>query len=371
MNKYKIIIVGGGAAGIGNAIALKHLGLDEKDYVVLEKGQVASSFKKWPVEMKFITPSFTGNQFGAVDLNAISTHTSPAYTLSKEHVTGKEYAEYLQGIVAHYEIPVKTDVEVLSINKENDEFEIETSDGKYISEFLIWCGGEFQFPNLNPFKGAEYCKHNTHIDSYKNIEGKEQVLIGGYESGIDAAVNFSQLNKEVVVFDSGSPWSESSSDPSTVLSTYTFERLQDELPKGNIELVANFKVTEVKKISEGYEIFNQRKEKVFVPNQPILCNGFSGSTKLIGNLFEENENGDIALTEIDESTITKNLFLSGPMVRQDKAIFCFIYKFRQRFPVIAQAIAKRLNISSDGLDIYKKANMFLEDLSCCEDECAC
>lgn len=372
MTKYKIIIVGAGAAGIGNAIALKNLGLSESDFVVLERDQVGASFMNWPEEMKFITPSFTGNQFGTVDLNAISVNTSPAFSIKKEHLSGKEYAKYLKAVANHFELPIKTGIEVVSVDKNKDTFEIATSTETYYTDFVIWCGGEFQFPHLSPFAGAEYCIHNTHIDSYKNIEGNKQVIIGGYESGIDAAINFSQLGKKAIVIDSGTPWENFSSDPSTVLSTYTYERLQNALDSGNIELVGNFKVAEIKKLPKGYEVVNEEGDQYPAPNTPILCTGFSGSTMLIKDLFEYNEDGSIALTEADESTTTKNLFLSGPMVRQNKVIFCFIYKFRQRFPVIAKEIAERLEIDVEGLVThYKKANMYLDDLSCCDQECNC
>ena len=41
--------------------------------------------------------------------------------------------------------------------------------------------------------------------------------------------------------------------------------------------------------------------------------------------------GDPKLTKCDESTICPGLFLCGPQVRQDDQIFCFVYKYRQRF----------------------------------------
>jgi hypothetical protein len=40
--------------------------------------------------MRFITPSFTSNQFDHLDLNSISLQTSSAFTLRKEHLSGKE-----------------------------------------------------------------------------------------------------------------------------------------------------------------------------------------------------------------------------------------------------------------------------------------
>ncbi|BBU38874.1 pyridine nucleotide-disulfide oxidoreductase [Aeribacillus composti] len=69
MNPF-ILIVGAGPAGIGMGILLKQLGI--KNFGILERDRIGSSFMQWPKEMRFITPSFTGQGFGALDLNAVS-----------------------------------------------------------------------------------------------------------------------------------------------------------------------------------------------------------------------------------------------------------------------------------------------------------
>ena len=43
-------------------------------------------------------------------------------------------------------------------------------------------------------------------------------------------------------------------------------------------------------------------------------------------------------TSEDESTKVPGVFLVGPSVRHGKLSFCFIYKFRQRFGIVANAI---------------------------------
>ena len=78
--EYDVVIVGAGAAGIGCAVALRDLGLER--FVILERHEIGASFARWPEEMRFITPSFTSNGFGLLDLNAVALNTSPAFTLN-------------------------------------------------------------------------------------------------------------------------------------------------------------------------------------------------------------------------------------------------------------------------------------------------
>ena len=63
-----------------------------------------------------------------------------------------------------------------------------------------------------------------------------------------------------------------------------------------------------------------------------------------------DDEGNIALSEIDESVYTPGLFLVGPQVRHEQRIYCFIYKFRQRFARIARQIALRSQLDIEWLE---------------------
>ena len=91
----------------------------------------------------------------------------------------------------------------------------------------------------------------------------------------------------------------------------------------------------------------------------------------MSDLFERRDDGFPLLNEHDESTLHPGLFLVGPAVRQEGQIFCFIYKYRQRFAVVAKAIANGLDLPAEYLETYRQWGMYLDDLSCCGQECAC
>ena len=85
--QHKIIIIGAGPAGIGSALALTRAGI--KDIVILEANCVGSSFRRWPKQMRLITPSFHTNSFYQTDLNSITPDTSPADFFQKQHLIRK------------------------------------------------------------------------------------------------------------------------------------------------------------------------------------------------------------------------------------------------------------------------------------------
>ena len=378
-----VVIVGAGAAGVGVGAIFADLGLDS--YAILERGEVGASFRRWPDEMRLITPSFPSNSFDCRDLNAVTTNTSPEFTLDREHPTGGEYAEYLQGVVEFHDLPVQTGVDVESLQRHDDRFSIQRHDDGFIlhtstgviqSRFVIWAAGQFGQPNDDPFPGANHCVHNSRVESWSAFADEciedPIVVVGGYESGIDVALALADLGHEVLVVDEDGPWQFRGPDPSEVLSPYTSQRLQDAFEHdAPIALEDGIRVERVD-VEEGtFDVIGTDGASFTTRNQPVLATGFESGLGLVDEYFQF-ENGQPQLTERDESTITPGLFLAGPQVAHNGQQFCFIYKFRQRFAVVADEIASRLDVDRTVLDEYREKNMFLEDMSCCEpDICDC
>ena len=364
-----VIVVGAGPAGIGVAIALMNAGIE--NMVVLERDRVGSSFSQWPKETRFITPSFPSNSIGMLDLNSCAIGISPAYTMRVEHPTGQQFAKHLQDVASYFEVPIQEQTPVTDIVREAELFRVETTEGDRYAKHVVWAVGEFQYPRLFAFLGSSMCRHTATIESYNTLEGDAFIIIGGYESGIDAAYHLARRNKRVIVIDRGCPWQEGSSDPSVALSTFTFERMADPLFKSNVELISDSIVSRVEEVPDGYEVFTKDGRRFHTKTQPILGIGFTGGHGLLEDLFNLRDDGFPLLTKNDESTETPGLFLCGPYVRHGDLIFCFIFKYRQRFAVVAKAIATSLGLPAEGLEEYRRWGMYLEDLEVCGQDCVC
>ncbi|RQG90931.1 NAD(P)/FAD-dependent oxidoreductase [Natrarchaeobius chitinivorans] len=428
-----VAIVGAGAAGIGSAVALSLLDLET---VIIERDEIGASFRRWPDEMRFITPSFPSNSFGLTDLNAITPKTSPAVTLDREHPSGDEYADYLEAVADVHELAVETGIEVTGIQRPDgtgsteptgrnaampavdggavreddaagepdvpgggnvdgdhgDEqatetgFVLETSEGIVHSRYVIWAAGQFSSPRADAVPGGERCVHTSEVRSWVDHASASStddfLIVGGYESGIDAAVALVEAGCRVRVLDRGEPWATRGPDPSEVLSPYTKERLESVADTGRLCVEGGAIVEEVRRdddgcfqvrarAADGYELDDEKSSTYTVPTRPILATGFESALGPVADHFPR-EDGAIQLTDSDESPTTPGLFLAGPDVSHNGVKFCFIYKFRARFPVLAETIGSRLGVDTDPLEVYREQNMYLEDLSCCEpDMCDC
>ena len=126
--------------------------------------------------------------------------------------------------------------------------------------------------------------------------------------------------------------------------------------------------------SQGWwTLFDQDEIPSVSNTRPILANGFHSGLGLVASLFHHDENNlPVFSEEADESTITTGLFYSGPSLVHRNSLFCFIYKFRARFGVIAREIANRLGKPEvdEKLMPYLKAGFMNTDLDCCTN-CEC
>lgn len=333
-----VIIVGAGPAGIGLARTLKKQGIG--DVVLLEAREVGASFRAWPDDTRFLTPSFPANAYGCPDLNSVAACHSPGGDLGSEHPAGEEYAGWLARLAAGANLNIVSPVEVRNVRTAGSEFELSTSDGMWTCDTLVWATGEFFFPNRAPFAGAELGIHYTGISSWAQIGGQHPVIIGGAESGIDAACHLIRLGKTVTVLDKAGAWIPEQGDPSQVLAPQTRSRLREALASGRLDLIPDITVRGIQAEPEGFRILSEDGRAFLTDSPPILCTGFQGGASQIEELWDW-KHGQIQLTGHDESTRTPGLFLVGPQVRHPGEIFCYIYKFRTRFPVVAERIAKR------------------------------
>jgi putative flavoprotein involved in K+ transport len=372
----QVLIIGAGPAGLGVAAALKQAGVS--DLLVIDAKEVGASFRAWPKEMSFLTPSFYSNAFGLTDLNAITPDTSPADFLRVQHPSGPAYAKYLEAVVINYELPVQTGVHVTSIRSTEAGFCIEADTISLSATYVIWAGGQFSQPRDAEFPGAEHALHSSRVIDWKMLEGDEFTIIGGYESGVDAALHLLALGKSVRLVSRGEPWSSDDPDPSRSLSPRTIDRMRAALKSSDalsrIEFCNDTEITRIEAADQGYILYDQDDLPSVSITRPILANGFHSGLGVAAKLFAHDDQGRPIFTEkADESTITPGLFYSGPSLVHRDSLFCFVYKFRARFGVVAAEIAQRLALPNvlESLESYRKAGFMNTDLECCTNcECA-
>lgn len=275
--EYDVLVIGAGAAGVGVATALRHAGVE--NFGIIDRATVGASFDRWPSETRFITPSFPTNSVGMLDLNSIAIGTSPAFSLGVEHPTGAEFATHLRAVAGHFRLPVCENTEVKKVVSlgEGKGFRVIAEEGSLRAKHVIWAGGEYQYPRLNGVGGSELCRHTATVPSYGDLEGDDFIVVGGYESGIDAAYHLACQGKRVRVFDQGCPWMDEGSEPSIGLAPFSLERMRRYEFLDKVELHPNTSIASISRNGEGYEVVTEFGESFTTSVPPLLAHGFEGS----------------------------------------------------------------------------------------------
>lgn len=242
--------------------------------------------------------------------------TSPAASHFSEHSTGVEYADYLRLVARHKDLPIHDGIDVVSVSKLRDKFLIRTAENSthIRAKHVVWAAGEFQYPLRGGIDGFEHCVHTSTIERFHDLEGDDFIVIGGFESGIDAAWFLACRDKRVRLFDSGNPWENETNDPAYERCTYSLERMSDGRFTKNVKLHANTRIKSVEKSAKKgktvYKVFAENGKKFETTAPPLFAGGFEGSHRLVAKLFAKRDDGFPLLSEDDESTLTPGMCCS-------------------------------------------------------------
>ena len=273
------------------------------------------------------------------------------------------------------------------------------------ARYVIYAGGEFSHPYMPSFAvDSPACVHYSKVKDWGVDAKGDWVVVGGGEAGIDSACSLYDNIKSgtITVIDKESAPEairpgEVVEDPSTALSPRTHARLKAILkskhfPEKTIKVISEHECVDVSKKGKTYTASISKlggKKKApktdLKANHPIImATGFKlGASKdcVLQGLVEWDDTGRPILDpECDMSTTTEGLFVCGPMVKHpvggcgtshdhdeeekpkkkakkgkktakkvveeekkdEDVIFCFIYKYRCRFALVAGEILSHL-----------------------------
>jgi putative flavoprotein involved in K+ transport len=127
--RVSAVVVGAGQAGLAMS---RHLALAGLDHVVLERGEVASSWRteRWD-SLRLLTPNWMcrlpGFQYEGPDRDG--------------YQTAAETAGWLEAYACRTGAPVRTGVTVLQVRRKAGGFEVATDDGCYLAAAVVVAAG--------------------------------------------------------------------------------------------------------------------------------------------------------------------------------------------------------------------------------------
>ena len=174
MNRYDVIVIGGGQSGLAVGYYLRRTGLS---YVILDNQKEAGGawLHTWK-SLRLFSPAQWSSLPGLIMAGGSDYYPTRDVTI--------EYLKYYEN---KYQLPVKRPVEVIQVTKEFEEFKIDTSVGVYFSKAIVSATGSFTNPYIPHYDGlATFGGEILHSSQYQSPDrfiGKRVAIVGEGNSG--------------------------------------------------------------------------------------------------------------------------------------------------------------------------------------------
>lgn len=197
MDKHEahVIIIGGGAAGLSAAGALKSVGVES---LVLDKKHAVGA--SW------------SERYDALHLHTVRRYSGLAYyPIPKKYpryMTKDQFASYLRDYADHFALELVPACNVLRIVR-NSDFRIETSQETWRARIVVVATGHFGHPIRPAWPGrTDFAGELIHSVDYRNPDpfvAKRVLVVGAGNSGAEIAATLAASDTEHVAISIRTP----------------------------------------------------------------------------------------------------------------------------------------------------------------------
>lgn len=182
-NTHELIIIGAGPCGLACGIEASEKGLD---YLILEKGNVTESIRRYPINMQFFS---TSENIEIGQLPLISQGIRP---------TRSEALKYYRRASLHYQLSIKPFTTVTNVLKQSDgSFSIITDKETYTARFVIIATGYYDLPRLLNIPGENLPHVSHYYDEAFRYSGTKVVVVGGANSAVEVSLDLFRNHADV------------------------------------------------------------------------------------------------------------------------------------------------------------------------------
>ena len=321
-NTMKIVIIGGGPAGLSTA---DHLQSDGHEVVVFEKGPIAGNMIHYPIYMTwFSTKELL--ELGGLPL-----------TIPADKPTRRDYLHYLTRFVQAKHIDVRTYHTVTDVEGEKGEFRVRTVDHHGTEsvepcEIVVVAIGAFECPNLMNIPGEDLPKVSHYYREPHVYHGQKVLVIGGRNSAVEAALEIWRNGGEVSISYRRSEFPDS-------VKYWMLPDIANRIKAGDIQ---GYLPSEVRSIQpDSVTLFHEGTEKT-IPNDFVLAlTGYQPNTTFLGRLGIEIS-PDTKRPRLNPETYESNvpgIYVVGVIQAGNISSEIFIENSRHHGEVVAKALS--------------------------------
>jgi len=323
-------VVGAGPTGLAAAIALKQLGID---YLVLEKGTLVESIRRFPMNMVFFTtPELM--EIGGIPL-----------TTPYDKPTRLEALQYYRKICDVFQLQVCLKEEVLAIEREEEGgewiFLVETRSYLGVRRFrkarvVVLSMGYYDEPNLLHVPGEDLPHVHHYFDEPHPYYRQRVVIVGGKNSACEAALELYRNGAHVTLVHRGAALGDS-------VKYWVKPDIENRLREGSIASRFNTEIAEIRTTEIAVRDTATGESSTIPAESVLLLTGYHADPEFLRRAGVE-VNAETAVPRHDPETFetnVPNLFVAGGQVAGKKTGTVFIENGRFHGERIAKVIAAR------------------------------
>lgn len=357
--KKQVIIIGAGPGGLQLAYYLQKSNID---YVVIERGDIPGhTFKKFPIHRTLISINkvYTGFEDEEVnmrfDWNSLLSddHGVLFSQFTKEYFPHSDVLlEYFAKYAETYNLNVKYNTEVELVSKENDTFQLKTTDGMYECEQLVVATG-LEKPFIPKIENIELCTNYVDLDlNYEKYAQKRVLIFGKANSAFETADSLIPY-ASMIHCSSPNPlkmaWETHYVGNLRAINNNFLDTYQLKSQNG----VLNAEATKIEKrdgkfyVTFAYGNANGEVEEIMY-DEVIVCTGF----KFDNTIFHEDILPELSIKDKFpsqksnwESTNVNNLYFAGTITQvrdYKKSTSGFIHGFRYNSKCLSHILEEKI-----------------------------
>ena len=275
-----LLIIGAGPAGLSAAHAAAQAGLS---YLVLEKGTIADTIRKYPVgRTLFSTPNELEMYEGAL-------------TPCREKPTREELLSHYIHFVLDNDLKINTGEEVLDVETlESKGFMVHTNRNRYSAARILFAIGAMAHPRRLNIPGEDLPKvHHLFVEPYAYIR-KDAMVVGGGNSAAEAALFLSEEGARTTLVIWREDW-ENRDPKAGAMKHWVRSPLDQEVAAGRLRVVLYKDVNTI--TAREVTLTTEDGESLTIANDVVfVLIGSDADLTLLKKLGVETEPGK--LTEI-------------------------------------------------------------------------
>ena len=290
MQKFELIIVGGGPIGISCALEAKKAGVN---YCIIEKGCLVNSLYNYPSNMTFFS---TSEKIEIGGIPFVSNNIKP---------TRPEALEYYRRVATSNHVNIHLQEKVRTIEKIENGYEITTTKDTYHARFVVIATGFYDIPVIMNIPGEELPKV-THYYKDPHFYAMQKVVVtGANNSAVDAALETYRKGAEVTMVIRGDQIGPR-------VKYWVRPDIENRIKEGSIKAYFN---SCLKEIRDDHAIIQTPEGPVSIENDYVIAmTGYKPNFEFLKNAGIKLSEDDLLQPEYNPETMETNqqgIYLAG------------------------------------------------------------